>query len=400
MEIEYRLGTRQDIDAICELIRQAVTEMERHGIYQWDDIYPARTDFEEDIDKNSLFLAYSEDKLAALYVISGESDEQYANGKWECDEETSYVLHRFCVSPQFQNKGVGKTVLLHVEEQIRDMGYKSVRLDTFTENPFAQRLYLHNGYESRGYANWRKGKFDLMEKKLDNVRTYRSILEGTLNTRDLGGYRISGTDKYTVRDRVFRSDRCEILSSSDKSLLLGRCIRTIVDLRNEAEIRKAPSAFSKDRDFQYFSFPIIEGSVPPDRLEDVPDSYMSIAGSGVMKEVFSAIADAPEGVMFNCAAGKDRTGVVSAILLMLAGVSDEEIIYDYVISREYNKLRIEKLLAEHPEIKREVVIANEKTMISFLRLFRDKYISAKQYLHDLGLDDAAVMRIKDKLVRP
>ncbi|MBP5555370.1 MAG: tyrosine-protein phosphatase [Lachnospiraceae bacterium] len=45
-----------------------------------------------------------------------------------------------------------------------------------------------------------------------------------MNTRDLGGYRISGTDKYTVRDRVFRSDRCEILSSSDKSLLLGRCL--------------------------------------------------------------------------------------------------------------------------------------------------------------------------------
>ena len=53
-----------------------------------------------------------------------------------------------------------------VEEQIKAMGYQSVRLDTFTENPFAQRLYLHNGYESRGYASWRKGKFDLMEKKL------------------------------------------------------------------------------------------------------------------------------------------------------------------------------------------------------------------------------------------
>lgn len=164
--MEYRLGTRQDLDAICELIKLAIEEMERHGIYQWDDVYPARADFEEDIDKNSLFLAYSEDKLAALYVISGECDEQYANGAWECDDETSYVLHRFCVSPVFQNKGVGKTILLYIEEQIRSLGYKSVRLDTFTENPFAQRLYLHNGYESRGYANWRKGKFDLMEKKL------------------------------------------------------------------------------------------------------------------------------------------------------------------------------------------------------------------------------------------
>ena len=51
--MEYRLGTRQDLDAICELIKLAIEEMERHGIYQWDDVYPARADFEEDIDKNS-----------------------------------------------------------------------------------------------------------------------------------------------------------------------------------------------------------------------------------------------------------------------------------------------------------------------------------------------------------
>ena len=46
------------------------------------------------------------------------------------------------------------------------MGYNSVRLDIFTQNPFAQKLYRHNGYESRGYADWRKGRFDLMGKKL------------------------------------------------------------------------------------------------------------------------------------------------------------------------------------------------------------------------------------------
>ena len=61
---------------------------------------------------------------------------------------------------------VGKAVLQHVEEQVKNMGYNSIRLDTFTKNPFAQRLYLHSGYESRGYAGWRKGRFDLMEKKL------------------------------------------------------------------------------------------------------------------------------------------------------------------------------------------------------------------------------------------
>ncbi len=166
MNIEYRLGTKQDLDAICSLIQQAIDEMERHGIYQWDDIYPARKDFEEDIEKKTLYLAFVEEKLAALYVISGECDEQYRNGQWKYDERSAFVLHRLCVSPFFQNQKIGKTVLQHIEEQVKDMGYNSIRLDTFTENPFAQKLYLHSGYESRGYADWRKGRFDLMEKKL------------------------------------------------------------------------------------------------------------------------------------------------------------------------------------------------------------------------------------------
>ena len=163
---EYRPGTKQDLDDIYISIQQAIAEMEKHGIFQWDNIYPGREDFEKDIDNHTLYLAYKENTLAALYVISGECDDQYSNGQWEYDEKSAYILHRFCVSPAFQNQGIGKAVLQHIEKQIKGMGYESVRLDTFTENPFANKLYLHNGYEPRGYANWRKGKFVLMEKKL------------------------------------------------------------------------------------------------------------------------------------------------------------------------------------------------------------------------------------------
>ena len=164
--MEYRLGTQQDLDAICSLIKDAITEMENHNIYQWDEIYPARSDFETDIESNNLFVVYDEDILVAFYVISGECDEQYSNGQWKYDDESAYILHRFCVSPKMQNKGIGKAVLRQIEKQVKDMGYRSIRLDTFTQNPFAQRLYRHSGYEPRGFADWRKGRFDLMEKKL------------------------------------------------------------------------------------------------------------------------------------------------------------------------------------------------------------------------------------------
>jgi len=58
-------------------------------------------------------------------------------------------------------------MLSHIEEQIKNMGYSSVRLDVFSKNPYAIRLYEKNGYKKRGYADWRKGRFFLMEKTLN-----------------------------------------------------------------------------------------------------------------------------------------------------------------------------------------------------------------------------------------
>lgn len=166
IDITYRLGKLEDIEAITVLIQEAIKEMEKHDIYQWDELYPTAEDFEADIRKGNLYVAEENEKIIALYVISGESDEAYNNAEWKYPRETSLVLHRFCVSPGFQNKGIGKKVLNKIESQIKSMGYDSVRLDVFTKNPYAQKLYRNNGYEVRGFAEWRKGRFDLMEKKL------------------------------------------------------------------------------------------------------------------------------------------------------------------------------------------------------------------------------------------
>ncbi len=67
---------------------------------------------------------------------------------------------------RFPKKGIGKQVLKHIEEQAAELSYTSVRLDVYTQNPYALKLYLHSGYEERGFADWRKGRFMLMEKTL------------------------------------------------------------------------------------------------------------------------------------------------------------------------------------------------------------------------------------------
>ncbi len=164
--MEYRLAKTEDVERIFELICDAIKEMESRGIFQWDAIYPTREDFYEDIEDEALYIAYEEDAIVAIYVISAKSDEAYQNATWKYPDETAYILHRFCVAPGYQNQGMGKKILTNIEEQVRSMGYESVRLDVFTGNPFALKLYDKSGYETRGYADWRKGRFALMEKKL------------------------------------------------------------------------------------------------------------------------------------------------------------------------------------------------------------------------------------------
>lgn len=162
--MDYRLAQYDDLDEICNLIKKAIIEMECHEIYQWDECYPSRENFESDIKEKTLHLVFEKDRFAAVYVINKECEEEYDECTWKGRDEDSYIMHRLCVSPDFQHKGIGKEVLLHIEEQVKEMGGNSIRLDVFSENPFALHLYEKNGYERRGQAEWRMRKFFLMEK--------------------------------------------------------------------------------------------------------------------------------------------------------------------------------------------------------------------------------------------
>lgn len=164
--MQYKLATMKDLDEVCSLIKKAIEHMEQQGIYQCDELYPAREDFQEDIDNNSLYLAIEDGRIIAIYVINRDCGDEYYNFQWDNPDESAYIIHRFCVSPEYQNRGIGSRVLAHIEDQIRSMGYSSVRLDVFSQNPYALKLYEKNGYEKRGEVYWRKGLFFLMEKTL------------------------------------------------------------------------------------------------------------------------------------------------------------------------------------------------------------------------------------------
>ena len=86
------------------MIQEAIKEMEKHNIYQWDEIPNGRVILKMISKKKNLYVAEENEKIIALYVISDETDEAYHYAEWKYPNETSLVLHRFCLSPGFQNR--------------------------------------------------------------------------------------------------------------------------------------------------------------------------------------------------------------------------------------------------------------------------------------------------------
>lgn len=227
--------------------------------------------------------------------------------------------------------------------------------------------------------------------------TYKSLLSCSYNTRELGGMKT--TDGRITKNNMFwRSDAAGTPVQEDIEKLRACRMTTIVDMRTVPETGRTPCGLADVPGFVYHNFPITEGSGVPESLEAVPYSYMDIALADNMPEVMKVIAESETGVMFNCTAGKDRTGVVSAIILMTCGVQRDAIVSNYVISREYNKKRLEAFLASHPEVDREIVLANEKSMNGFIDMFTERFGSVERYFEHIGLTPGHADMIRNKLL--
>ena len=166
MDRQYRLGTMDDLDEIFSVVQAAIENMDQNNIPQWDEKYPDREILEEDITKKELYVGILEGKIAVLYVLNRECDPEYQDGQWNYPNDTYYVVHRLCVNPAVQNHGVGKKTVQHIEQEVVQRGIQSIRLDVFTRNPYALQLYDKMGFWIVGHADWRMGRFYLMEKHL------------------------------------------------------------------------------------------------------------------------------------------------------------------------------------------------------------------------------------------
>ena len=166
LQLEFRKAAEADLEDIFRVFADAIAKMDDNGIPQWDEVYPDRSILLDDIAKNQLCVAVLDGEIVCAYAVNAECDEQYENGDWQYPDASFRVVHRLCVSPKAQSRGVGAAVCLHIAEGLVAEGIEAVRFDAFPQNPSALRLYEKLGCKKVGTANWRKGQFWLMEKKL------------------------------------------------------------------------------------------------------------------------------------------------------------------------------------------------------------------------------------------
>ena len=234
----------------------------------------------------------------------------------------------------------------------------------------------------------------------------RLPLEGAKNTRDLGGYPCLGG---SVRWGAFvRSDSPEYLTEADIGYLKTYGVGNVVDLRRADEAQNYPSALAGHADFQVKNIPLSSSFHGVDFEGDVPGSmsglYIQILDEAQSEvcAVMQAMADAASGVLFHCAVGKDRTGVVAMLLLKLAGVSDADIIADYAVTDIYMKeaYGTQQLVFSRKDIPEFVLQSRPESMERVLRHLRETYGTAREYLLQCGMAQSALTALSKKLVEP
>ncbi|SNS99006.1 Acetyltransferase (GNAT) family protein [Anaerovirgula multivorans] len=159
-----RKGCIDDQILIMNIIKDTIADMESKDIHQWDNIYPGFEIINNDISKGHLYVYEDSGIIKGIVVLNEYQDKEYNSLEWKFKSGKQLVIHRLCVSPKYQGQGIARLLMVYAEQHGKELGYKSIRLDVFTDNHRACNFYEKLGYKSVGIVNFRKGKFYCLEK--------------------------------------------------------------------------------------------------------------------------------------------------------------------------------------------------------------------------------------------
>lgn len=164
--------------------------------------------------------------------------------------------------------------------------------------------------------------------------------------------------------RYIRSDVPDRLSYDEVQWLINNNVTSLVDLRTTAEAAEKPLMWIDNR-FKYINLPVSGGSTVPSNAEDVHMSYLKMVDEQ-MKKIIDYIESSDSNVMYFCNAGKDRTGVVSAILLLHLKTDKSDIISDYLLSAENLRYMLKEYCVRDGNTDIEIITPKYDYMSDFL----------------------------------
>ncbi len=244
------------------------------------------------------------------------------------------------------------------------------------------------------------------------MQIIRLNLEGTTNTRDIGGY--IGADNRLIKwKKALRSDCLSRLTENDKEYLINKYkLEKVIDLRSFSEIERARNVFENDERVKYINISLAD-EIDPNKPMDFSnmtanffgDFYVNIIENkqvnvkAVIKEIITLQDDS--SVLFHCTAGKDRTGVVAMLLLGICGVSKQDITTNYMITAtnlKYNEHFIEnnrKMFEKYKDYVSEDILKNiAASNVEYIEFVYDKlmenYGSFKSYFLHIGITEEEI----------
>lgn len=254
-------------------------------------------------------------------------------------------------------------------------------------------------------------------------------LQGTPNFRDLGGYET--TDGHFVRwGLIYRSGVLSKLTASDFAYLRQLDVRVVCDFRTAEENAVAPEIWIPGSHVLHVSAPIgtsgskdvtapIKQFLSSNPTPEQTKAWMvkmygdfATADAPQFAKVFAQLKEDHLPILYHCTAGKDRTGVFSALLLLTLGVPEKAVLADYELTNKYelnamSAAATRKMIANSspdfarvsPAVMRVMMAADPDYLRSTLREIDEKFGSFANYRRtELGVSDADVEVLKARLL--
>jgi len=139
-----------DLDIVKKIAEACAIDMANYSIFQWNEKYPSRDVFKNDIETGALYVLEINKKIVGCIMLSDVKDESYKDVKWLTKDFKNLYVHRLAVDPDYQKKGHGRRLMDFAESFAVENNFTSIRLDTFSLNHRNNKFYKSRGYTQLG----------------------------------------------------------------------------------------------------------------------------------------------------------------------------------------------------------------------------------------------------------